>query len=325
MESLTKNRQDRQILEQMAAKFFVPSVISAVEELTEGYFNAAYKICLSNGKKVVLKVAPSKETRIMAYEKNIMESEVEALKMVETVYGIPAPRILGYDGSCQICKSPYFFMEMIPGESFNVVKEALGEEQVQNIYLETGRIIRRVNEIVCPCFGYPGQKKFQGKEWFPVFKKMLEAGVQDAVSGHVDLMIPIEKLWQCLERDRAAFDEVTKPYLVHWDCWDGNIFVKDGKVTGIIDWERCLWADPLLEVNFRIHEENVWFRKGYGKEHLTENEYRRALWYDVYQMILVSLECEYRKYDTMDMYHWAAGILKKQFEQLSLLSGHHIN
>ncbi len=127
MESLTKNRQDRQILEQMAAKFFAPSVISDVEELTEGYFNVAYKICLSNGKKVILKVAPSKETRIMTYEKNIMESEVEALKMVETVYGIPAPRILGYDGSCQICKSPYLFMEMIPGESINVVKEALGE------------------------------------------------------------------------------------------------------------------------------------------------------------------------------------------------------
>lgn len=117
MESLTKNRQDRQTLEQMAAKFFAPSVILDIEELTEGYFNVAYKICLSNGKKVILKVAPPKDVRIMTCEKNIMESEVEAMKMVEDVHGIPVPRVLGFDKSCQICKSPYFFMDMIPGRA----------------------------------------------------------------------------------------------------------------------------------------------------------------------------------------------------------------
>ena len=44
MESLTKNRQDKQVLEQMTAKFFAPAIIDSVEELTEGYFNVAYKI-----------------------------------------------------------------------------------------------------------------------------------------------------------------------------------------------------------------------------------------------------------------------------------------
>ena len=38
VESLTKNRQDRQIMEQMVAKFFAPSVISDAWELTEGVF-----------------------------------------------------------------------------------------------------------------------------------------------------------------------------------------------------------------------------------------------------------------------------------------------
>lgn len=319
MESLTKNRQDKQVLEQMTAKFFAPAIIDSVEELTEGYFNVAYKICLSDGKKVILKIAPSKDVRIMTYEKNIIRSEVEAMKMVEDIPDIPAARVLGFDDSCQICESPYFFMEMLPGESLNNVKENLSEEQIQSIYVETGRIIRKVNEIVCPCFGYPGQVELQGKEWFYVFKKIMEAGVTDAVSGHVDLMIPIEKIWGYLERDKAFFEEVKKPCLVHWDCWDGNIFVKDGKVTGIIDWERCLWADPLLEVNFRVHGDNIWFRKGYGKEQLTKKEYRRALWYDIYQMILGASECEYRKYDTMDMYQWSTGILKQQFGLLEHL------
>lgn len=34
-----------------------------------------------------------------------------------------------------------------------------------------------------------------------------------------------------------------------------------------------------------------------------------ALWYDVYLMLLVSLEREYRQYATMDMYEWSTGVL----------------
>jgi len=41
------------------------------------------------------------------------------------------------------------------------------------------------------------------------------------------------------------------PQLVHWDAWDANFFVKDGKITGILDFERALWADPLMEAQFR--------------------------------------------------------------------------
>ena len=119
-----------------------------------------------------------------------------------------------------------------------------------------------------------------------------------------------------LERDKNYFDEITQPYLVHWDCWDGNIFTEHGKITGIIDWERCLWADPLMEVGFRTFFRNTSFMEGYGMEKLSDREYRRALWYDVYMMILVSLECEYRKYDTMEMYDYAVGVLQKQVNEL---------
>ncbi|NBJ92039.1 phosphotransferase family protein [Parablautia muri] len=316
MESLTKNRQDKQTLEQMTAKFFAPEHMVDVEELTEGYFSAAYQISLSSGRKVILKVAPLKEVRIMTYEKNIIQSEVKAMKMVEDVDGILAPKVLGFDDSYQICNSPYFFMEMLPGASLSTRKDTLTEEQIRKIYMKTGQIINQVNQIHCPCFGYPAQQEFQGKEWFPTFQKMLKAGVDDADRGGVDLKIWTGDLWRLLEKDKAIFAEVTEPHLVHWDCWDGNIFVKDGEVTGIIDWERCLGADPLMEVNFRSYGDNMWFLKGYGKEQLTENEKRRALWYDIYLLILMSLECEYRKYDTMDMYHWTTGLLQEQLHKL---------
>lgn len=69
MESLTKNRQSADTIRKMVDKFFSPLELKNYNELTEGYFNIAYEVELSNGKKTILKIAPAKEVRVMTYEK----------------------------------------------------------------------------------------------------------------------------------------------------------------------------------------------------------------------------------------------------------------
>lgn len=316
MESITKNKQNEETISKLVDKYFAPLKMQGCKELTEGYFNTAYEICLNNDKRVILKIAPSKETRVMAHEKNIMFSEVEAMKAAKKAEGIPLPEVLGYDDSRTICEAPYFFMEKLDGKSLNVEKDTLSSGQLEDIYIEVGKINRKINRISCPRFGYPGQPEFQGDNWFSVFQKILDAVIQDAQSGSVDIKIPINTLRNCLKKDKDIFDEVTEPKLVHWDCWDGNIFVKNGVVTGIIDWERSLWGDPLMEVGFRTYSDNTSFLKGYNIDALTVNQQRRALWYDIYLLLINSLECEYRKYETMDMYDWSTRLLQEQFKKL---------
>ena len=343
----------------MVRKFFPSDEMTDYVELTEGFFNVAYDVELNHVKHVILKIAPDKEMRVMTYEKNIMVSEVEAMRRVGEVEGIPAPKLLGFDDSRTICSSPYFFMERLKGSSLNSIIEKqrvrnkgkeqvqdsnfgssenklecdfgykeedkqhneytekeLTEQDIEDIYIEVGKVNRKINEIKGSYFGYPGQVELQGTEWFPVFHKMLEAGVKDAQAGQVDVKISLDELWNCLERDREIFDEVKEPKLVHWDCWDGNIFVDQGKLTGLIDWERCLYADPLMEVGFRTYQDNRYFQKGYGIDKLTEHQKCRAIGYDIYLLFLMSLECEYRQYDTMDMYYWTTELLQKQLEKI---------
>ncbi|NBJ90918.1 phosphotransferase family protein [Acutalibacter sp. 1XD8-36] len=315
MKSLTKNEQSREAIERMVKHCFPGKNMVGYTELTEGYFNVAYEVELDSGEKVILKVAPAPGTRIMTYERNIMYSEVNAMKAAKSA-GLPAPAVLGWDNSRAICASPYFFMEKLAGKSLNSIKSSLTDGEIGDINRQVGAINRRINDIRCPRFGYPGQPEFQGEQWFPVFRKMLEAGVTDAENGHVDIKIDVGRLWEMLDRDCPVFEEIIEPRLVHWDCWDGNIFVEGGKVTGIIDWERSLWADPLMEVGFRTYARNEDFFAGYGIWDLTASQKRRALWYDVYLMVLVSLECEYRQYETMDMYEWSTSVLVRQFEKL---------
>ena len=93
MKSLTKNKQSRETIERMVKHCFPGGKMAGHIELTEGYFNVAYEIELDGGERVILKVAPAPSAIVMTYEKNIMYSEVEAMKAAKAA-GLPAPAVL---------------------------------------------------------------------------------------------------------------------------------------------------------------------------------------------------------------------------------------
>lgn len=316
MQALTKNYQSEDMLRAMTERAFGKGMYKAHAELTEGYFNVAYRVTLEDDSEVILKIAPLPEVRVMRYEKGIMHAEIEAMRLVEKVDGIPAPKVLFADESREICPSAYFFMEKLHGSSVNAVRETLTEEEYAAAHEQSGRICAKINAIACPRYGYPGQSDRQMDEWLPMFREMLHMAFEDARDGNVEEPITEAELLALLERDEAAFASVKTPALVHWDLWDGNLFVENGAVTGVIDWERCLWADPLMEVGFRTYDNNKAFLRGYGKGELAPDEYTRALWYDIYLLLLMSLETEYRKYEGDGFHNWCTGLLRQQLETL---------
>ena len=63
--SQTKNLQSNQSLQLLVARAFDGARIKSHCELTEGYCNAAYKIELDSGNRVVLKIAPVNAVNLM--------------------------------------------------------------------------------------------------------------------------------------------------------------------------------------------------------------------------------------------------------------------
>lgn len=35
--------------------------------------------------------------------------------------------------------------------------------------------------------------------------------------------------------------------MIHFDLWNGNVLVEDGRITGLVDGERAFWGDPVAE------------------------------------------------------------------------------
>lgn len=313
--SITKSTVTEETINRMVKEAFGSEVLKT-EELKEGYFNAAYKIRLKD-RCVVLKIAPPKNIEIMTHEKNIMFSEVDSMRMAAKSTKVPVPEILFYDDSCTLLDREYFFMEMLKGQSLSSLAETLSEQQKQDIYYNIGKYTRMLNRIQGKRFGYYAQSDKQGDNWYEVFRSIISDTFQDA--KRKDIVIPVERdeVLRLLARDRANFETVKTPSFVHWDIWDGNVFIADGKVEGIIDFERCLWADELMEVGFRTYGYKKAFFDGYGISKLSREEERRAKWYDIYVALIWCLESDYRGYENRDLYQWGCDMLKKWVGELN--------
>lgn len=316
MAYLTKNIQSESTLMKLIHHAFPERKLENLHELTEGYFNIAYEVSFEDGTKSVLKIAPDPKVTVMTYEQNIMEAEVHSMRLAAQKTRVPLPEVEFYDPSCTLCSSPYFFMNKINGKSLSSQKSLLSSEQVSHIYHLVGSLNKEINQITNDSFGYPGQKALQGKNWFDVFTAMITAVILDAEKESIDLTISVKELFERLQMDRSIFSNVLTPQLVHWDIWDGNIFIDNGKMTGLIDWERCLWGDPLMEVGFRSYAQSADFLRGYGIGEFTEEEKRRILWYDLYLLMIVAQEHVYRGYETADTYHWATALLREKYAEV---------
>ncbi|MDF2908136.1 MAG: aminoglycoside phosphotransferase [Herbinix sp.] len=307
--SITKNKLNNETLNLLIQTAFPNRSLMEWIELTEGFFNVAYLVRFKDGEELILKIAPDASMEVMTHEINIMYSEVDSIQMINHQGIIPVPEVVLADFSRSIILADFFFMRKLPGSSFMSQMEALSQEDKDEINRKIGAMNRQINDITGAKFGYYGQKDKQGASWYLVFSSILKDAVNDAVRKSIALPADEKELFLLLAKDKMLFDEVSVPRLIHWDLWAGNVFVKDGQITGLIDFERCLWGDILMEVGFRSCFQNPAFIKGYGIEELSASEQRRILWYDIYLFVICCLECDYREYDTRDTYQWGSSML----------------
>ncbi|OQA47551.1 MAG: hypothetical protein BWY52_00056 [Chloroflexi bacterium ADurb.Bin325] len=315
MESKTKNRKTRDQLAAMAARAFGGSALAdgedAVSELKDGWFNAAYCLRLADGREVILKIAPPKGVEVLAYEKDIMATEVAAMRLAASNPAIPVPEIYAYDAALDLCDSEYFFMAKLDGENYGHVKESLPQETQAQIDRQIGVIIRELNGFTGQYFGLDGNPDLRADTWREAFIRLCEAALEDGIRKNATYGYAIDDIRAAIAKHASSLDAIVTPQMVHWDLWDLNIFVKDGRITGVLDFERVLWAEPLMEAQFRALSwggvsESM---RGYGKTTFTDEELRRCTLYTLYLGLVMKTECYYRDYGSDEIANQADSIV----------------
>lgn len=322
MESKTKNRKTREQVAQMVERAFSGLTLSAgegaVSELKEGWFNAAYNVCLSDGREVILKIAPPPDAEVMTYEQHIMSTEVASMRMAAQNPAIPVPEIYFFDTARDLCDSDYFFMEKLRGENYGLVRASLAPEVQGQIDEQIGALVREINGFTGAYFGYPGNSDLQADTWKAAFVNICESVLEDGRRKNAEYgPFSIAEIRTAILKHAPALDAVTTPRMVHWDAWDLNVFVQDGRITGLLDFERVLWGDPLLEAQFRpLFGENNGYLRGYGKTSFTHEEQQRMHLYSLHLALVAKTEGYYRHYDTEDVANWAMSMMAPALQWL---------
>lgn len=317
MQSISKTPVTLETARQIAAAH-LGSDLTEFHELTEGFFNAAYFLRLANNCRCVLKVAPPASVTVLRYEKNILAAEVTALLLVREQTQLPVPAIFVHDESGILLPSPFFLMEFIEGEPLHKLREKLSQEEQSVLDRQIGAYLREMNAIRGSAFGPLGQPTEQCADWPSAFARLFANVLTDGRAAKIDL--PYERLQSIPTRYAGALAEVTTPHLVHWDLWDGNIFIhpQTRQISGIIDFERALWADPLMECNFGAFGMNENFFAGYGQTlPFDPGQTTRRKLYNIYLYLIMVIECAYRQYPTQDQENWARGMLQKELDSLT--------
>jgi aminoglycoside phosphotransferase (APT) family kinase protein len=295
------------------------AVVASFHELTEGFFNAACQIELKDGLKCILKVAPPPEVRVLRYEKDILRAEVESIRLVRQHTNVPAPEIYAYDNAHDILSSDFFLMQFLEGTPFHKLRGQLSPEQQAGIDRQAGRLTWHINQVEGDSFGYFAQQEQRWISWRPAFDAMLTDVLQDGKDLDISLPLAYDDIQERIAPLYPALDEVVTPRLVHWDLWDGNLFVdpQSLQITGLIDFERALWGDPLMEANFVFMPPDSEYMNGYGGGMLgSQAQHQRRSLYNVYLFSIMVIECTYRQYEMHDQENWARGMLAGELERI---------
>lgn len=135
--NVTKNRLEKQqIYDIVRHTFGKDTEVNSYTELLDGFCNTAYRIKLSDGREVVLKVAPKNGIVMMSCEQGMMQTEVRAMTLARQKGMEGVPIVYAFEENSSLSGSSYFIMECLEGDSYAAIKQKMTEEEQQTIDCE---------------------------------------------------------------------------------------------------------------------------------------------------------------------------------------------
>jgi aminoglycoside phosphotransferase (APT) family kinase protein len=144
-----------------------------------------------------------------------------------------------------------------------------GQTRLSDIFHEVGHCLRQVHALTSDHYGCVGEHRPMEPQpdWASALQIMWNLLLDDV--EQCDGYSPAQAVFMRRLADRhiKVFDRPVAASLLHMDVWAENILAdENGRMTGLIDWDRALWGDPEIEFAVLdycgISEPAFW--EGYG-------------------------------------------------------------
>lgn len=307
MKSTSKVQATRAELAALAKKAIGVELRESVE-ITEGWFNAIHRLSFADGTRLGLKIAPQQRFEPMTYEKDLLHAEI-GVQTLLLERGVRGTHVIAR-GRDQLAGEPmdWFLYEWVEGKNLSEARKTLDEIAQQRADDEVAELSARINSIRGERFGRWHKDGCAADSWTESFTAMVEDLIGDAIRKSVALPWEKSELRALLAAGLPSLSLVEQPRLVLWDLHDGNIIANPatGEVRAVIDGDRALWGDPLMEFYFRSFNslserwQNVYRSHLDGGAALFDAGSRdaqvRIAWYDLYLALVMVIESVYRGY-----------------------------
>ncbi len=239
--------------------------------LQDGVSNQAYTV----NDKIVLRI--KKDSRKFKFEK-----ERFLFNLLKKKTGLPVPKVIDLDTSKKIIPQDYILLEKLPGELLKKSFSKLSHSQKRKLAFELGLSLAKIHSIHFRNVGHFKPDRLVKMPW----PKMAGGIYNNSLDGIKRFKLLdkalIKKIESFIENNKMLLDVKFKPSLIHSDYNGGNILIRNGKISGILDmeWSYSGHAEyelsamdlklmrtisPYKEDFFRGYESKIKRRKNYKK------------------------------------------------------------
>jgi len=254
-----------------------------------GLFNETF-LASHSSLEVVVRIAPADDEVFCFYEKNMMWHEPAIHRMLLEKTTIPVPEIYVFERSRRLIDRDYLIMEKLPGSPASELMPYLGPAEVEAMLEQVGGYLAQCHRLHRESYGYlgPNRPMHPQPKWADAFTVMWNRLIDDVVKvGHYSGK-EARRLRRLLTKHAGLFDRDIPASFLHMDVWEQNILCDtDGRVQGLLDWDRALWGDPEIEYAVLdycgISKPAFW--RGYGRSRPDGEQARlRNVFYLLYEV-----------------------------------------
>ncbi len=216
--------------------------------MESGKFNTSYRVELSEGEPIILRVAPPANVILFRHEQLLLRRESAVQPILHTL-SEKFPRNLLEDFTHEHCDRDYVIQSCLPGNLWDDVKTDLSAVENESLWSQLAPIVRSVHAVPGKHFGFP-----RPMENFDRWSEAVIHWITGMVGYTQRLQLPCadaQAFLSLVESGRRVLDEVIQPGLVHGDLWPKNVLVTldDGepRITAVLDAERAFWGDSEAE------------------------------------------------------------------------------
>ncbi len=290
--------------------------------ITTGRFNISYVVkCKKDD--LILRIAPTQDIGLIFYEKNMMAQEPGIHRIIKERTSIPVPEIYIYDNSHSIIDTDYLIMEKIDGITATDAN-FLTKKQWDYILYQIGKHLNELHCLKAEEYGYLGEHHpmTPQKNWAAAFSVMWNKMINQIVEVGGYSKEEGDSFVKLLDAYYNVFQHNPVSSLLHMDIWHQNIILdKNGKIIGIVDWDRALYGD--VEIEFAvldycgISEPSFW--KGYGMQRdFSKNDLIRNIFYLLYEIQKYIIIYSTRRYNPASVEQYKKYVFNLA-EQIKLL------